>query len=165
MVAELVDVAEFHCYPLLPESSDRTARHWKQKALKRFRTRPNDFHRRLDELLNYEPTDDDCRSVSSQAESEPTVVPEKFARRVVLPTDQPLDVPVIVQLNRLYHEESKLLQGSQDLAIQQMLHSEAARGDRNPNLWKTPQTLSPVHKELRRYFDLRIGQLCSKNVG
>ena len=106
----------------LPASDSHTQ---SREAARQFKASVKQFQQQLQARLTCVDPEEGCGSAASEAdhelEHEPTITPATFSRRLLLSTDQPLDVPVIMLLNRLYHAESKVLQASHDCILGSML--------------------------------------------
>lgn len=149
---DTVMAAVFRLYPGRVETSDAISRHWKfRRAVKQLKATLDAVQEQLNDELSIQLSDDENRNAASDPNEEPTIVPQKINRRVALSTDQPLDVDTIMQVNQLYHAESKVLESSQDLAIHCMLQGMAVREGNDPISAEIPQRLNAYHTELRRY--------------
>lgn len=141
----------FDPYPALPQKSDSISRHWKlREAVKQLTERLKDFQQQLDSQSERELAEDDCGNAVTQAEDGPTIFPQSFTRRVVLSTNQPLDIPSIMDVNELYHVESRALEASQDLIIHCMLDDVGFSDETTLKHWELPHLLNAYHKEVRR---------------
>jgi hypothetical protein len=77
-------------------------------------------------------------------EHESTIASATFSRRLLLSTDQPLDVPVVMLRNRLYHAESKVLQTSYDCVLWSMLDGVGFGYGDILSMRELPQLLSGI---------------------
>lgn len=151
--------AAFELYPAGTQSSDAISRHWElRRAVKQLNASLEDVKRQLDTQLSSQLSDDKRRLAASEPNDEPTIVPQKFTRRVTLPTNLPLYVGATMRLNKLYHAESKVLETSQDITIHCMLEGMALCEGDNPISMDILQQLNSYHKELRRYRTSRLAK-------
>ena len=141
-------VADFRSYDVKLAASDSHTQ--SREAARQFKASLKQFQQQLQARLNCVDPEEGCGSTAPEDEREPTITPATFSRRVLLPTDQPLDIPVVMFLNRLYHAESKVLQTSHDCILWTMLDA-AKSGDADAlSMRDSPQLLNAFHKEVRR---------------
>ena len=141
-------VADFRSYDVELAASDSRAQ--PSEAARQFKASLERLQQRLQARLTGVDTGEGCDSAASEHEHEPTITPATFSRRLLLSTDQPLNVPEIMLLNRLYYAESKVLQTSHDLIVWSMLNGVDSGDGDILSMRELPQLLNAFHKEVRR---------------
>lgn len=82
--------------------------------------------------------------------------PVHFSRRVVLPTNQPLDAKRVAALNALYAAEGEALSGIQDLTLRSMMTKDTVDfdcADASPPTWTPVELIAEMqatHDKVRQ---------------
>ena len=79
------------------------------------------FQRRIQRRCNEMEEEDDEGSVAGDDPLDQLITPTKLGRRVILPTDQPLDANHVLWLNHLYGAEAKYLQETQQNVLSSIM--------------------------------------------
>ena len=111
----------------------------------------HDFRQRLQQQPRRTKSGIDREIVAADRDWSQTLTPLNFGRRLLLPTDQPLQIEDILQTNALYDAEAKFLEGTQSAALSAMLHTEKDELDVETfTAEERAQHLKAVHEAVRR---------------
>lgn len=160
----MVGVTQFHTWASMAKMA-RLREDFRRKGARETRWRARDptrglpavladYRQRFEDRRKSELAENDNHNAASHTSTEPTIVSSKFNRRLLLSTDQPFDVKVMMILNRVYYVESKMLEAFQDLAIGRILAEADPGNEATLELWAEPQVFSAWCKETRRYFSI-----------